>query len=316
LLRILFKILFYNLQMARFYYALYIFLMISCVGREDKVQEASVKRPTVAVVNYPLYYFAKTIGGDFISVYLPAIEGDPAYWKPDTKQVINFQNAALILDNGAGYAKWMEKVSLPSSKIVNTSMSFKDQWIETDEGITHSHGPEGEHVHQGTAFTTWLNFKFALKQAASVHQALKNILPEHTDQINQNYNQLKNSLGDYDKRMEAIASALNGQLLIASHSVYQYLEQGYGLNLLSEHWEPDNMPTKEQWEAVEKVIRDHKVNIMIWEDAPIQEIESKLVDLEITIVVFRPCANRPETGDFMNIMNENLLHAERVINSF
>ena len=134
---------------------------ISCSSKKDGPGENVREIPKIAVVNYPLYCFAKSIAGDKATVYLPSLEGDPAYWKPSARQVINFQNADLILTNGAGYAKWLEKVSLPSSKIVNTSGSFKDQWIETDEVLVHSHGPEGEHSHKGTAITTWLNFKFA-----------------------------------------------------------------------------------------------------------------------------------------------------------
>jgi zinc transport system substrate-binding protein len=300
--------------MTRFLYLLFLIAAISCVSRKERIEEANKGTPTVAVVNYPLYYFAKKIGGEFITVYFPMIQGDPAYWIPDENTVINFQNADLILDNGAGYASWMEKVSLPSSKMVNTSITFKAQWIATEEGIMHSHGAEGEHVHKGTAFTTWLNFKFAEQQAESVHQALRDLLPDYSEELDKNFNQVNNDLIDLDKRMEAITLRLNHQLLIASHPVYQYLVQGYGLNLFSLHWEPDQLPTKEQWDALAHIIKDSNARIMIWEDVPNHEIIDKLNDLGIYIAVFNTCANSPGGGDFMSMMNENLLQLEKVIN--
>ncbi|MCK5467205.1 MAG: zinc ABC transporter substrate-binding protein [Cyclobacteriaceae bacterium] len=299
--------------MTKLFPVLIFIFLFSCVSKKENTVENDVEKPLIAVVNYPLYYFAKAIGGDHVTVYFPAIEGDPAYWKPNAKQVSNFQNADLILANGAGYAKWMEKVSLPSSKIVVTSISFEDQWIEVNEGLAHSHGAEGEHIHKGTAFTTWLNFKLAAKQSESIFKVLKELIPNHTEELNQNFEQLNAGLSELDKRMETIAKELGHQRLIASHPVYQYLEAGYGLEIINEHWESNEMPTTSQWKDLQKLINEHQARVMIWEDDPIEEIKSKLDEMNIKIAVFSPCANNPEAGDFMDLMNENLNQLERMI---
>ena len=297
--------------MTRFLSILIFIFLFSCSSKKEKTAEHKAKKPVIAVVNYPLYYFTKTIGGERVTVYLPSISGDPAYWKPDSRQVINFQKADLILANGAGYAKWMEKVSLPSSKIVNTSIGFKDQWIEVNEGLAHSHGSEGEHVHKGTAFTTWLNFKLAAKQAESIYKALNGLLPDHAEELKKNYEQLQKGLNDLDKRMKEVALSFENQYVIASHPVYQYLESGYGLRIISEHWEPDALPTDDQWKDLKETIKDHQVNIMIWEDEPLVALNSKLKELKILVSVFNPCANTPETGDFIDVMNQNLNDLEQ-----
>lgn len=299
--------------MTKLFPVLIFIFLFSCVSKKENTVENDVEKPLIAVVNYPLYYFAKTIGRDHVTVYFPAIDGDPAYWKPSAKQVINFQNADLILANGAGYAKWMEKVSLPSSKIVVTSISFEDQWIEVNEGLAHSHGAEGEHIHKGTAFTTWLNFKLAAKQSESIFKVLKELIPNHTEELNQNFEQLNAGLSELDKRMETIAKELGHQRLIASHPVYQYLEAGYGLEIINEHWESNEMPTTSQWKDLQKLINEHQARVMIWEDDPIEEIKSKLDEMNVKIAVFSPCANNPKAGDFMDLMNENLNQLERMI---
>ena len=68
----------------------------------------------VYTVNYPLAYFAERIGGDYVEVIFPAPPDiDPAFWTPDGATIGGYQNADLIILNGAGYAKWTEKVSLP-----------------------------------------------------------------------------------------------------------------------------------------------------------------------------------------------------------
>jgi len=64
------------------------------------------------VVNYPLKYFAERIGGEHVkAVFSTPADVDPAYWNPDVVNVSAFQKADLILLNGAGYAKWVAKVS-------------------------------------------------------------------------------------------------------------------------------------------------------------------------------------------------------------
>lgn len=293
--------------------ALILIFLFSCASKKENSFANDENKPTIAVVNYPLFYFAKAIGGEMVKVDFPKIDDDPAYWIPNSTQVNDFQQADLILANGAGYEKWMEKVSLPSSKIVITSMSFKDQWIEVNEGVAHSHGAAGEHVHMGTAFTTWLDFGLATKQASSVHNAISALLPKNNEALNRNFEQLQKDLGILDNKMKAIAKKIKGRQMIVSHPVYQYLKKGYGLPLISVHWEANELPTAEMWKALENTISDHGVGIMIWESEPLEEIKSKLEQLNISIAVFDPCANTPDSGDFMDVMKENVERLSKVV---
>lgn len=288
-------------------------LIWSCQPGKEKSADSSNDKVVVAAVNYPMYFFTKAIGGDLVQVYLPALGGDPAYWKPDARMVSNYQKADLIVANGAGYAKWMEKVSLPSSKIVNTSLSFKAQWIETEEGITHSHGPEGEHVHKGTAFTTWLNLSFASQQAQSIYEALLVAMPGMEDQLKSNFNKLKEELATLDAKLNELAKMINGQQLIGSHPVYQYLSSGYGLNINSLHWEPDEMPGDEEWKSLQSLMQSSGAQIMLWEDEPTQQIKTKLDEIGMHYSVFNPCGNKPESADFLDVMRKNSVDLENIL---
>ena len=58
---------------------------------------AQSKKPTVFVVNYPLAYFARRIGGDSVDVVFPVPdELDPAHWNPDGEAIAAFQSADLV----------------------------------------------------------------------------------------------------------------------------------------------------------------------------------------------------------------------------
>jgi len=289
------------------FYLLSFIFFVACQKDEQSVKQEETKKITVVSVNYPLHYFAQRIGGDQIEALLPVSpEGDPAYWKPDEAGIALFQKADVILLNGAGYAKWTDKVSLPTSKMLNTSESFKENYIELHEGMTHSHGPEGEHVHKGYAFTTWLNLKFAIEQAAAVTTRLVQLLPEQREYFELNFQELKTDLGILDEELKKLGQDLQEQNLFGSHPVYQYLARGYGLTIKSEHWEPDQLISKEQWKTFQDKLKSHPGKIMLWEGPPLADVQNQLMEAGVKTVVYNPCGNQPKSGDFVSVMKSNI----------
>ncbi len=260
--------------------------------------------PEVFTVNYPLAFFAEKIAGNQAKVVFPEIDGDPAFWNPSAAQIADFQNADLILLNGATYAKWLAKVSLPESRMLDTSANFRNRLIKVHDGKTHSHGPSGEHSHAGTAFTTWLDLTLAVEQAAAIKAKLN--LSES------GFENLKAELLQLDKAWETEFAQLSGRPLLGSHPVYQYLDRRYGLNLKSVHWEPDVAPDQDMWNELKTLVKKHPAKVMLWEGEPLAETKALLTEMGIKSIVFDPCGNRPEKGDFLSTMNQNLQNLKMI----
>jgi len=264
-------------------------------------------RFTVYTVNYPLQYFAERIGGAHIDVVFPAPSGiDPAYWKPGSDVLRRYQKADLVLLNGAGYAGWANKVSLPRLKQVNTSAVFASAFIEKKSGPTHNHGPTGDHSHSGTAFITWLDFYQAAQQAEAIKQALSKQLPAHAEEFEKNYQALHADLMQLDLDMQRLVASSPDQPLFASHPVYHYLARRYELHIRDMLWEPDSMPDDGQWERLRYSREKFLANWMLWEQQPLSTVEQKLKGMGIGTVVFDPCSNRPAQGDFLGVMQRNI----------
>jgi zinc transport system substrate-binding protein len=281
----------------------------ACSKKADQSQGSTsgASKPVVYTVNYPLAYFAERIGGDWVKVEFPApTDEDPAYWQPDAATIEEYQNADLILTNGAGYAKWMEMVSLPTSKCINTSLAFQDQTIELEAALTHSHGPDAEHAHGGLAFTTWLDFSLAAKQAKAIKDAFVKLMPEKNLDFETNYTALEKDLLALDADMKAVSEKIKDVPLIVSHPVYQYWARGYGLNVQSVHWEPDEGPTDQQWEDFKEMLKDHPSQWMIWEGQPTTETVDALKAMQIQSVTFDPCGATPSEKDFLHSMQKNI----------
>jgi zinc transport system substrate-binding protein len=293
------------------------FYLAGCAGPqpsdESAVATTGESKLVVFVVNYPLQYFAERVGGVHVQVEFPApSDGDPAFWSPGAETVANYQGADLILLNGANYARWVDKVTLPPSKIVDTSKSARDRYVYIESGVTHSHGPGGEHTHGETAFTTWLDMTLAVEQARAIQEALTKAQPEHEGDFQKGFEALEQDLLGLDARLRAMVEGKNEKPLVGSHPAYQYLVRAYELNLNSVHFEPDEVPDDKAWHELEHILGDHPAKWMLWEGEPLPESKDKLKELGIESIVFNPCGNRPGEGDFLTVMENNLANLERV----
>jgi zinc transport system substrate-binding protein len=291
-------------RLAFFCFSLFVIVGFSSISR---AASSDSEKLTIYVVNYPLKYFAERIAGEHATVVFPAPpDVDPAYWMPDAKTISDYQRADLILLNGANYAKWVSKVSLPRFRLVNTSLAFKDRYIEAAEILTHSHGAEGKHAHEALAFTTWIDFSLAAEQAKAIAKALNRKKPSLEDIFQRNYQELEKDLLKLDRNMKALVSKDISKPFTVSHPVYDYLARGYGLNIKSVHWEPDEVVDDRQLIELQNILKDHPAQWMIWEGEPIKESVEKLKAIGMQSVVFDPCGNTPDQGNFISMMQQNV----------
>ena len=292
------------------------FLVLAILLFVFPLQGKTEKKLSIYTVNYPLTYFAERIGGVYAEVIFPVPPGvDPAFWEPDDDTVRQYQKPDLIMLNGAGYAKWTRKVSLPMLRMVDTSRAFKEDLINIETNITHTHGPGGDHSHGGTAFTTWLDFSQAAMQAEAIYKALIRKIPSQKESFAKNFENLKGELLELDKKMTEIGGRLAQAPLFASHPIYQYLARRYNMNIRMMMWEPDEDPGGNEWRHLQESMKEHPARWMIWEDEPLTTSVEKLKGMGISSTVFAPYMNKPEAGDFMSVMRKNVENLQSVFSA-
>lgn len=276
--------------------------------RNDAATSAHVMagKPRVAVVNYPLWYFTKRIAGEHFEIVFPIPrEEDPAFWKPDARAIRQYQQADLILLNGADYEKWRPTSVLPLARQVVTSAAFADRYLTNGEVITHSHGKEGLHSHGLLDFNTWMDPHQAKLQAQAIRDEVVRLKPAATKEFDANLRALEKDLDDLDARLERASEPLGNAPLLGSHPVYHYAARRYGWNLRSVHWEPDEMPSEQEWKEFDKLHAEHPGRIMIWEEDPLPAVAARLRKMGIEPVAFETCASAPAEGDYLTAMKSN-----------
>ncbi|MGI9327739.1 MAG: metal ABC transporter substrate-binding protein [Pseudomonadales bacterium] len=281
--------------------------LAACSDEQRSVSVAVDAMPNIYAVNYPTAYFAQVLAADDAVVSLPVpADIDPAYWQPSVETTLAYQQADLILLNGAGYARWVRRISLPQQRLVDTGAAFRDELIALDAGPAHSHGPEGAHEHGEFAFTTWLDLELAQQQVTAIAKALQRLMPASSQVIAERAAGLELELAELHESLDRATAMLRGVPVLFSHPVYQYLQQRYGLNGRSVHWEPEEMPNSAQWQALADILIEHPARFMIWEQEPLPQVRERLGAMGIEVIVYRTVGNRPAQGDFVSVMRANV----------
>jgi zinc transport system substrate-binding protein len=251
---------------------------------------------------------ASRIGGDAARAELPAPPGvDPACWRPDPARGARYQQADLVLLNGAGQTPWVERATLSEAALVDTSAGIRDRLIRA-EAVHHRHGPAGEHAHAAMASETWLDPALAIDQARAIAAAMRRARPEHAPDFDAGLAALERDLEDLDLRLRAGAEALAGAPVLFSHPVYAYLIRAYALDAHSLHWEPDVPPNDAQWRELEAALAERPSRVLFWERAASVETVARLETLGIESRVFDPSAGPPDPPDgrdWLEVMRAN-----------
>ena len=171
---------------------------------------------------YPVYEFVKEIGGNKVDVTsLIPIGVEPHDYEPTIQQIQNAETADLVVYNGAGLEKWIDKINA----------KFK---VEASQGLnllmsndTGNSGTYDLHV--------WLDPILAEMEVENIRNALVKIDPANTQYYKANADRFIGKLNDLDYRIKTELATCNKKDFIAFHNAFTYFANRYGLNQHSVH---------------------------------------------------------------------------------
>ncbi|MEZ5965233.1 MAG: metal ABC transporter substrate-binding protein [Planctomycetota bacterium] len=276
---------------------------------------APAAAPYVLASFYPLTYFANRIAQGTVEVGCPLPpDTDPVTWRPDRHDVELLQQASLVLINGASFEQWVDKVSLPQSRVVDTSRGLTDRLL-TYETVTHSHGAGGAHTHTGTDGHTWLDPNNAKVQSRAVHDALAKAFPAHVAEFAAGLARLDEDLDALHSEFQAVTAKIGTAAVLASHPAYNYLASRYGWQVRDLHLDPGAQPSDADVEAA-RAARGSGKAVLLWETEPTDAMRTTLSALGVESVVFSPCETTPPAGvDYLAAMRANLQRLAAALDS-
>ena len=284
-------------------------VFLACGGPPQEETAVDGELPPAVRVHattHPLAYFAERIGGERVEVTLPVLPGrDPAAWTPEPAEILAFQDADLILMNGAEYEGWRETATLPASRLVDTSADFEESLIYVEDAITHSHGPEGEHTHGEMASVTWLDLSLAARQAEAIRDALIARDPDGASGFHDRFDELVAKLRELDESLEAALARFQGDRFLSATPSYHYFARRYGVEVEALRFDVEDPMGHDFWHDLEHALSHGAVSVMLWEEEPPAGVRDRLADLGIESLVVDPAANPRLGRDFAAAMVEN-----------
>lgn len=290
--------------------------LAACTERPTPVESNSSGKFRVYTTFYPTTDFTTRIVGGVAEVVCPLPDGeDPIFWQPSRAAVMAYQQADLIILNGAELEKWVPTVSLPLSRVVDSAASFREHFIRYDSA-THNHGLKGEHAHVGVDGHTWLDPVNAKAQARAILNALIQRMPDHEHEFQENHGALALDLDDLDERWRRLAPELAKAEIFASHPAYNYLAARYSLQIINLDIDPEG--ETEQLSILPREVSASKRRILLWESHPAIQVADEARRLGFINVVLSPCETLSEDqreagADFISVQNAGLDRLENAI---
>lgn len=172
---------------------------------------------------------SERVGGDLVEVRpMAPIDTNRGTWNPTASELAGLLEEDLLLIGGR--ESWTDTAALPSNRTIAIEERLDSNLIETDTVVTHSHGPDGEHSHRGTAPNPWLDPDLAAAMASDIRDAYVRLAPIHQDAFNANESLWRRRLAEATAPIEIAVNTQPTKPVLFATDGYQYLQRRYGMN--------------------------------------------------------------------------------------
>lgn len=294
-------------------------VLVAGCGGKGSSQGASFAadgRLRVAASLYPVYEFARAVGGDridLVNLVPPGVE--PHDWEPTPAQIRTLNAADLFLYNGAGFEHWVEDVlgSLDNKALRAVEVSRGFPLLEAGahgHGDSAGHDEHAEHEHDPHI---WLDPAGAVHIVTVIRDALAEADPANRAVYEANAAAYVEELQALDAEMEAGLSRCRTRELFTTHNAFGYLARRYGL---TQHpimgLAPDAEPTPRALREIVEEAKAHEVKFIFFESLASDRV-ARVVAEEIgaQTLVLNPfeglTPSEVRAGrDYLSVMRENL----------
>lgn len=299
-------------------------------------------RLKVAASIYPVYEFARAVGGDRIDLVLLVPPGtEPHDWEPSVGDIRTLNAADLFLFSGAGFEHWVDQAvaSLDNRDLVaiETSEGFTllDGAGDSDDlggqddadgvgdhddpdGAGDSDGHDGPDDHDGHDHGdldphVWLDPDGAAHAVDRIAAALSAADPGNATFYGANAAAYKADLAALDQEFSSGLAQCRRRVFFTTHAAFGYLAHRYDLEQRAiMGLSPDAEPTPRALKAVVEEAREHDVRHIFFESLVSDKVARVVADeIGASTLVLNPFEGlTPEqvaAGEsYLSVMRQNL----------
>ena len=249
------------------------------------------------------------IGGTHVQVLSIVSDpnADPHEYESNTANARAFATADYIVVNGAGYDEWANKLISagikPNAQVLNVANLIGQQ--------------NGDNPH------FWCSPDYVNQTTKQMELDLISIDPSNAKDYEQNYANLQVSLSQYQNRIGEIKQQFGGTKVAATESIFEYLANATGLDLVSPpaftHAVAEgNDPPANSVVQFETQLQSDNVSVLVYNQqtvTPLTDNMKKLASEQGIPVIGITETIQPPDVSFQDWMNAELISLQNALNA-
>lgn len=249
------------------------------------------------------------IGGSHVQVLSIVSDpnADPHEYESNAADARAVSNAQYVIENGAGYDSWMDKLlsasNNPGQKVLNVADLV---------GV-----PNGGNPHM------WYSQAYVNAVIAQMEQDLISLDPSDAAYYRAQYATLQSNLAEYQGRITSIKQQYGGVEVASTESIFQYLASAAGLDLVSPPAFIDavaegNDPPASSIVEFENQLKSGKIQVLVYNEqtvTPLTQNMKALAAAEGIPVIGVTETIQPPDATFEEWMNAEIIDLQNALNA-
>jgi zinc transport system substrate-binding protein len=313
-------------------------LLFGCTENQPSPEDNG--KLSIVTTIYPLYEFAREVGGDKINVTLLLPPGAEAHtFEPKPSDIIKINQADLFIYTGAGMEPWAQDIleGIDNKKLIIMDASSKINLLafdehEHEEVETHEHEEVELHDHEDEVHADdthihteehhhgeydphiWLDFSNDLNIVSAIAEELSKLDPLNLEYYFSNANKYNLELKELDTNYaKAFLDCNHHEFINGGHDAFGYLAKRYNLETISASGiSPNSEPTPQKMKEIIDLTKEKGIKYIYFEELVNPNIAQAIANEAGTqTLVINPAANLSreqldKNTSFISVMKDNL----------
>ncbi len=295
--------------------AIVVFFSLRTQKKDAPQSSQSDDRISIVTTLFPLYDFAKNVGGDHVNVTLLLPPGVEAHaFEPTPHDMIMINESDLFVYTGKFMEPWADDMIKSTTNAQLIGVDTSSDIALTQEKNVHEESTQEEEHHSGIDPHIWLDLDNAQRMVDTITAALTQKDPAHASDYHTNATNYKEKLESLDRTYAtSLANCTSRQIVYGGHYAFGYLSAKYNLSYETAYGiSPDAEPSAHDLSLlIEQVRKDHITTIFYEELLSPKIAETIAQETGTQLRMLNPAHNITkeefENGTtFITIMENNL----------
>jgi zinc transport system substrate-binding protein len=305
-------------------------------GCTNSAPKPSDDKVLVVATLFPLYEFAREVGGDKVNVVLLLPPGAEAHtFEPKPSDIIKINQADLFIFIGEEMEPWAHDIleGTNNKELIVLNASSKVTLLKSGEHTheeTHTHEdtntleetPIDEEEHEDTEDHhhgefdphIWLDFSNDEKIVNAIAEELSLIDSNNASFYKTNAENYNNKFKQLNSNYSAELSDCNHtEFITGGHAAFAYLANSYNLESISAFGiSPDSEPTPQRIKTIIDLTKEHNIKYIFFERLVNPRMAETIAsEANAKTLILNPAHNLTKEQfesnvSFIDLMNENL----------